>query len=146
MDGITIDTDRARLDRPPIHDFLSRSYWAKDIPFEVVDRSIDNSLCFGLYDGGRQVGFARVITDRTTFAYLADVFVLPSHRGRGLSRRLMEAVLAHPDLRGLRRSMLATRDAHGLYEKVGFTRLRSPERFMEIHRPDIYSPPRNGGR
>jgi len=130
-DSLTVSTDRARLDRGAIHEFLRGSYWAKGIPRELVDRAIDNSLCFGLYDGDRLVGFARVITDCTTFAYLSDVFVLESHRGRGLGTWFMETVLSHPDLQNLRRWMLATADAHGLYRKVGFTALSKPERIME---------------
>jgi GNAT superfamily N-acetyltransferase len=134
-DGFTISTDRRRLDREAIHEFLSGSYWAKGIPRAVVDRSIDGALCFGLYDAERQIGFARVITDRATFAYLADVYVLESHRGRGLATWLMEAILAHPDLQGLRRWMLVTRDAHPLYRKVGFAELAHPERIMEMTFP-----------
>ena len=130
-DGLTVSTERARLDRDAIHEFLRGSYWAKGIPREIVDRSIDNSLCFGLYDGNRLVGFARVITDSATFAYLSDVFVLESHRGRGLGTWFMETVLSHPDLQNLRRWMLATADAHGLYRRVGFTALSKPERIME---------------
>jgi N-acetylglutamate synthase-like GNAT family acetyltransferase len=130
-DGLTISTDRSRLDRGAIHEFLRGSYWAKGIPRELVDRAIDNSLCFGLYNADRLVGFARVITDSTTFAYLSDVFVLESHRGRGLGTWFMESVLSHPDLQNLRRWMLATADAHGLYRRVGFTALSKPERIME---------------
>jgi GNAT superfamily N-acetyltransferase len=130
-DGLTISDDRSRLDRDAIHEFLRGSYWARGIPRELVDRSIDNSLCFGLYDGDRLVGFARVITDSATFAYLSDVFVLESHRGRGLGTWFMESVLSHPDLQNLRRWMLATADAHGLYRRVGFTALSKPERIME---------------
>ena len=129
--GLTISTDRSRLDRGAIHEFLRGSYWASGIPREVLDRAIDNSLCFGVYDGDRLVGFARVITDFATFAYLSDVFVLESHRGRGLATWFMESVLSHPDLQNLRRWMLATADAHGLYRKVGFTPLSKPERIME---------------
>ena len=130
-DGLTISTDRSRLDRDAIHGFLRGSYWARGIPREIVDRSIDNSLCFGLYDRDRLVGFARVITDLATFAYLSDVFVLESHRGRGLGTWFMECVLSHPDLQNLRRWMLATAVAHGLYRRVGFTALSKPERIME---------------
>ncbi|HEY6066855.1 MAG TPA: GNAT family N-acetyltransferase [Thermoanaerobaculia bacterium] len=137
-DGFSISTDRTRLDRRAIHEFLAGSYWAKGIPREVVDASIDNSLCFGIYDGDRLVGFARVITDSATFAYLADVYVLESHRGRGLATWLMESILAHPDLTGLRRWMLVTRDAHPLYRKVGFRELAHPERIMEMTFPGIY--------
>src|SRR6266550_1952190 len=110
--GFTVSTDKARLDHGAIHEFLRDSYWAKGIPRELVDRSIENSLCFGLYDGERLVGFARVISDYATFAYLSDVFVLESHRGQGLGTWFMETVMAHPDLRNLRRWMLATADAH----------------------------------
>ena len=130
-EGFTISTDPARIDRALVHEFLAASYWAKGIPRETVDRSIEGALCFGLYEGDRQVGFARVITDRATFAYLADVFVVDSHRGRGLAAWLMETILAHPDLQGLRRWMLLTRDAHPLYRKVGYTELAHPERVME---------------
>jgi GNAT superfamily N-acetyltransferase len=137
-DGFTISTDRSKLDREVIHRFLAGSYWAKGIPREIVDRSIDGALCFGLYEDGRQIGFARVITDAATFAYLADVYVVESHRGRGLATWLMQSILAHPDLRGLRRWMLVTRDAHPLYRKVGFTQLEHPERVMELTFPGIY--------
>ena len=137
-EGFTISTDRDRLDRPLIHEFLAASYWGKGIPRETADRSIEGALCFGLYEDGRQVGFARVITDRATFAYLADVFVIESHRGRGLAAWLMETILAHPDLRGLRRWMLLTRDAHPLYRKVGFTELAHPERVMEKVDAGVY--------
>jgi GNAT superfamily N-acetyltransferase len=137
-DGFTISTEKERLDREAIHEFLRGSYWAKGIPRELVDRSIENSLCFGLYDGETLVGFARVITDNATFGYLSDVFVLESHRGRGLATWFMEVVLAHPGLQGIRRWMLATADAHGLYRKVGFTALSRPERIMEKLLPDPY--------
>jgi GNAT superfamily N-acetyltransferase len=137
-DGFTISTDPAKLDRGAIHEFLSGSYWATGISREVVDRSIDGSLCFGVYDGDQQLGFARVITDFATFAYLADVYVLESHRRRGLAAWLMESILAHPGLRGLRRWMLVTRDAHPLYRKFGFRELAHPERIMEMTFPGIY--------
>ena len=135
----SISTDPGLLDRPLIHAFLSRSYWAGGIPRETVDRSIENALCFGVYEGASQVGFARVITDRATFAYLADVFVLESHRGRGLAVWLMEAIRSHPDLQGLRRWILMTRDAHGLYEKSGFRTIEDPRRCMEIVDRDVYT-------
>jgi GNAT superfamily N-acetyltransferase len=138
-DGFAISTDPARLDRPRIHEFLSRSYWAAGIPPETVERSIEGALCFGLYEGSAQVGFARVITDRATFAYVADVFVLESHRGHGLGVWLMEAVRAHPDLQNLRRWILMTRDAHGLYERVGFLRTADPGRCMEILDREVYT-------
>jgi GNAT superfamily N-acetyltransferase len=135
---ITVDTDKRRLDVERIHAFLTESYWAKGIPLDVVCRSIEGSLCFGLYDGDEQVGFARVVSDGATFAYLADVFILDSHRGRGLGKLLVSAVLAHPELQGLRRWVLATRDAHGLYVQHGFAPLSDPQRFMERHDPDVY--------
>jgi len=134
-----ISTDPARLDVRAVHEFLTNSYWARGIPVETVERSILNSLCFGLYHAGRQIGFARVVTDQATFGYLADVFVLEAYRSRGLSKWLMECIVGHPDLQGLRRWMLATRDAHALYQQYGFTRIHAPERWMEIHRPDIYA-------
>ncbi len=141
--GFVIDTDPARLDRVMIHRFLSEdSYWARGIPRDVVDRAIAGSLCFGVYaPDGRQAGFARAITDRATFAYVGDVFVLPDFRGLGLSKALMAAMRAHPDLQGLRRWLLVTRDAHALYAGFGFTELPSPERFMTLHRANAYASP-----
>jgi len=133
-----ITTDPARVDLAVVHGFLSESYWAKGIPLETVRRAIEHSLNFSVYDGAQQVGFARVITDYATFAYLGDVFVLESHRGRGLSRWLMEVIVAHPELQGFRRWVLLTRDAHGLYEKVGFKKVAAPERYMELWTPDVY--------
>jgi GNAT superfamily N-acetyltransferase len=138
-DQYEISSDPQRLDIPTIHQFLRTSYWAADIPLEVVERAIRHSLCFGAFVGdSQQVGFARAVTDRATFAYVADVFVLPSHRGRGVAKLLLAAILAHPDLRGLRRFLLATKDAHALYEHVGFRTLPNPEQFMTIHHPDVY--------
>ena len=134
-----ISTDPARIDISMVHEFLTNSYWATGIPLETVRRSIENSISFGVYHGQKQVGFARIISDQATFAYLADVFISPAYRGRGLSQWLMECIVSHPDLQGLRRWMLATKDAHGLYAKFGFTVIRSPETWMEIHRPDIYA-------
>lgn len=136
--NITISTDPYRLDLKVIHDFLKTAYWCENIPREVIERAIRNSLCFGMYEFGRQIGFARVITDRATYAYVADVFILESHRGRGLSKRLMEAIVSHPDLCGLRRWSLVTRDAHGLYSKFGFQPLSQPEHHMEIFDRDVY--------
>ena len=127
-----ISDDPARLDLAVIHKFLASSYWAEGIPFDVMRRSIENSLPFGVYDNGKQVGFARVITDYATFAYLGDVFTLESHRGRGLSKRLMEVIMTHPKLQGLRRWHLVTRDAHGLYRQSGFADLQNPTVHMEI--------------
>lgn len=134
-----ISTDKERLDLVLIHDFLITSYWAAGIPFDVVKRAIAHSLPFGVYKGEQQIGLARVITDYSTFAYVADVFILEEYRGRGLSKWLMEVVAGHPDLQGLRRWVLFTRDAHGLYEKTGFTSPKMPERCMEKFDPDIYA-------
>jgi GNAT superfamily N-acetyltransferase len=134
----TVTTDRARLDRELIVRFLASSYWAENIPRGTVDKSIDNSLCFGLLEENRQIGFARVVTDYATFAFLADVFVVPEHRGAGLGKWLIECAVSHPELQGLRRWLLGTRDAHGLYHQFGFTPLKRPEIFMEIHVPDVY--------
>ena len=136
--GFSISTERARIDLAFVHNFLSRSYWAKNIPFEVVRRSIENSLCFGLYKADEQIGFARVITDSATFAYLCDVFVSEEYRGRGLSKWLMETISLHPKLQNLRRWMLATKDAHGLYSQFGYTPLDAPEVFMQRHALDVY--------
>lgn len=135
----TISTDAARLDLNIIHEFLTTSYWAAGIPPDVVRRSIEHSLPFGVYHGDRQIGFARVITDYATFAYLADVFVLENYRGQGLAKWLVEVIVAHPELKGLRRWMLATRDAHTLYSKVGFVVIKSPEGWMERRDPDVYA-------
>jgi GNAT superfamily N-acetyltransferase len=136
-----ISTDRDKLDVPLIHSFLCNdTYWAKGIPRSTVERSIRHSLCFGLYHQQQQAGFARVITDYTTFAYLADVFIVAAYRGQGLSKWLVSTILAHPELQGLRRWVLATADAHGLYKQFGFTPLPHPERFMQIHYPDAYKP------
>jgi GNAT superfamily N-acetyltransferase len=134
-----ITSDVARLDIDAIHDFLCQAYWSPGVPRTVVQRAVTNSLCFGVFHEGRQVGFARVISDKATFAYLADVYILQEHRGQGLSKRLVEEVIRHPDLQGLRRMLLATRDAHTLYAKFGFKPLGAPERMMEIHDPGIYS-------
>src|SRR5262249_43732869 len=132
--GIAISDDKSLLDRTLIHRFLSeRSYWAKGVPRDVVDRSIEHSLCFGIYQAGRLIGFARVVSDFATFAWLADVFIVEEERGHGLSKRLVAAILAHPRLQGLRRFMLGTLDAHGLYAQFGFTPIKEVERFMEIH-------------
>lgn len=134
-----ISTDRARLDLNLIYGFLTNCYWAKGISREVVARSVERSLCFGVYDsGGAQIGFARVVSDYATFAYLGDVFVLESYRGRGLSKWLMECIMQHPALQNLRRWILLTRDAHGLYSQFGFTPVETPERYMELHRPNVY--------
>ncbi|MGA2694899.1 MAG: GNAT family N-acetyltransferase [Terriglobales bacterium] len=137
-DGFTLSTDPARLDLEVIHSFLRNCYWAKGIPRETVARSIENSLCFGVYEGSSQVGFARVISDFATYAYIGDVFILESHRGRGLSQWMMECIMSHPKLQNLRRWTLLTLDAHGLYAKFGFTPITKPERYMELHNPDVY--------
>lgn len=133
-----ISTDTALLDLATVHGFLTTSYWAAGVPLDVVQRSIEHSLPFGLYHGDRQIGFARVVSDRATFSYLADVFVLEAYRGQGLGHWLVETIIAHPELQGLRRWMLATRDAHALYRSAGFVPLRTPERWMERHFPDVY--------
>jgi GNAT superfamily N-acetyltransferase len=130
--SIEISTDPGRLDVSLIHDFLSNSYWATGRPREVVERSIKHSLCFGAYENGRQIAFARVITDRSVFAYLADVFVVPDHRGRGVSKLLLDAILADPELKDVRLFRLATKDAHGLYAKYGFNSMANPEKGMEL--------------
>lgn len=134
-----ISTDRSRLDVDVIQRFLIEgSYWARDRTLDQTKTAIENSICFGVYQGDRQVGFARVVSDRATFAYLGDVFILDEFRGQGLSKWLMETIIAHPDLQGLRRWVLATRDAHSLYEKYGFHQLVHPERWMERPAPNAY--------
>ncbi len=135
----SISTDRDKLQTDVIQKFLTEdSYWAKGRTLEQTMRAIENSLCFGLYLGERQIGFARVISDFATFAYIGDVFVLDEFRGRGLSKWLMETIISHPDLQGLRRWLLATKDAHGLYEQYGFASLKFPERWMERTAPNAY--------
>ena len=136
--GFTITTEKEKLDIDLIHSFLNRTYWAEGISKETIRRSIEGSLCFGVYENDKQIGFARMITDRATFAYLADVFIIEEYRGRGLSKWLMEVIMSHPDLQRLRRMILATKDAHGLYEKFGFTPLINVERWMHILDPDVY--------
>jgi GNAT superfamily N-acetyltransferase len=138
-DGYTISTDQSRLQVSVIQDYLvNESYWAKERTLEQTETAIRSSMCFGLYEGDRQIGFARVVTDFATFAYLGDVFVLSSEQGAGLGKWLMEVILAHPRLQGFRRWVLATRDAHSLYEKYGFTPLKHPERWMEKAAPNAY--------
>lgn len=134
-----ISTEPARIDAVATHAFLATAYWSHGIPFATVARALAHSVCAAAFDRGRQVAFARAVTDRATFAYIADVYVLEDHRGRGLGRRIVEALLAHPDLRGLRRMMLATRDAHRLYAGQGFAPLADPARFMERHQQDCYA-------
>jgi GNAT superfamily N-acetyltransferase len=133
-----VSTDRALIDLDVVHGFLTGCYWAKGIPRDVVARSIENSLCFGVYAEGKQVGFARVISDCATYAYIGDVFLLESFRGRGLGKWLMECIMQHPRLQGLRRWSLVTSDAHGLYAQFGFEALKKPQNYMELHRPDVY--------
>lgn len=135
----TISTDKSRLQFDVIQSFLANdSYWAQLRTPEQTKIAIENSICFGLYYGDKQIGFARVVSDQATFAYLGDVFVLPEYRGRGLSKWLMETIVAHPELQGLRRWVLATRDAHGLYAQYGFGQLVHPDRWMERTAPDAY--------
>ena len=143
-----ISTDKTRLDVAMIHNYLSnRSYWAKGIPLDVLERSIELALCFGVYHAGQQVGFARVVSDFATIAYIGDLFILESHRGRGLGKRLVRSIMDHPDLQGLRLWLLGTQDAHGLYEKYGFQKMKDTpllERFMVIRNPDVYSAAKDG--
>lgn len=138
-DTFTITTDRAQVDAAVVTEFLTTSYWAKGIPAATVRKSIENAMCFLVFDGERQVGFARVITDRATIAYIGDVFIVDGYRGRGLSKWLMACMLGHPELQGLRRWLLATSDAHGLYAQFGFTPLKRPDLFMERHDPEVYT-------
>jgi len=141
-DDFLITTDNNKIDVNYVHWFLTHSYWAEGIPIETVERSIKGSMCFSVIYLNHQVGFARVITDKATFAYMADVFIDENFRGRGLSKWLMEVITTHPDLQGLRRFMLATRDAHGLYSQFGFTPLTNTDRWMQIHSPDVYKQPK----
>jgi len=145
---ILVTTDPSRLDLDAIHGYLTRSYWARGISRDLVARSMAHSLCFGAFAGDRQVGFARVISDRATFAYLCDVFVLESHQGRGVGKQLMAAIMAHPELQALRRLTLFTRDAHGLYRQFGFRETRFADRFMEVFNDRPYDttagPPPHG--
>jgi len=136
--NFVLSSDRERLDLDVIHGFLTACYWAKGIGREVVARSIDHSLCFGVYQQARQIGFARVISDFATYAYIGDVFVLEEYRGRDLGKWMMEAIMGHPQLQGLRRWSLVTRDAHSLYQPLGFTPLQKPENYMELHNPNVY--------
>ncbi len=144
--GIEVSTDATRLDVDVIHVFLQQAYWSRGIPRETLQRALDNSLCFGAYEGKRLVGFARVVTDRATFAWVCDVFVVESHRRRGIADALMGAVKAHRELQGLRRWSLVTRDAHPLYRRHGFESLAEPARSMEIRRPGIYQEAASGTR
>lgn len=136
-----VSTDRSRIDLDVVHEYLRDSYWAAGMPRDLLKRAIENSLTFAVFDGQRQVGFARVITDCATYAYLSDVFIVEAHRGRGLSKWLMECILSHPDLQGLRRFALFTRDASGLYERYGFGPARSRSMYLERYMPDVYRAP-----
>lgn len=138
QEGFTVTDNREDLDMETVHAFLRESYWAKGIPRSVMEKAVENSVCFGLYHDSKQIGFGRAVSDLATFAYLADVFVVPAYRGRGLGMWLVSCILAHPELQGLRRLLLATRDAHGLYERNGFALLSNPGWFMEINDPGIY--------
>ena len=145
-DRLLVSTAPEKQNVDAIHAFLTRSYWCEGIPCDVVERAVQGSLCFGLFDGGAQIGLARVVTDCATFGYLCDVYVLESHRGRGLGKWLIECVMAHPQLLGLRRLNLATRDAHQLYVRFGFKPMAQPEVWMEWHKPDIYKTAAAGGQ
>lgn len=137
-DEFIISTDKAKLDIAYIHQFLAQSYWAENIPKEIVQKSIEGSLCFGVYNEKQQIGFARVVTDYATFGYLADVFIDENYRGRGLSKWLMKTILSHPGLQGFRSWQLGTKDAHGLYAQFGFMPLDDPDRMMRKYNPDVY--------
>jgi GNAT superfamily N-acetyltransferase len=136
----SVSDDPARLDAAAVHAFIAGTYWAANIPAETMARAIRHSLCLGLYRGDTLGGFARVVTDRATFGYLCDVFVAPGHRGAGLGKWLVACTLEHPDLQGLRRLCLMTRDAHALYQGFGFAPMADPTRYLELHRPDVYAP------
>ncbi|HRG37458.1 MAG TPA: GNAT family N-acetyltransferase [Bacteroidia bacterium] len=139
FDDFTITTDKSKMDVVAIHDFLSKySGWSDNIPFERVKASIDNSLNFGLFHNDKQIGFARVISDFSTIAYLGDIYVLGEYRGQGLSKQLMDAVINHPNLQGLRRWILLTSTADWLYEKYGFKKIPNPEVYMELYNPNVY--------
>lgn len=132
-----ISTDKNKIDVDYVHGFLSQSYWSPGVPLKVVKKAMKGSLCFGVYFRNRQIGYARMVTDKATFAYLADVFIDENHRGKGLAKWLVEMILAHPQLQGLRRILLATKDAHKLYEQCGFTSINNPERYM-VYNPAAY--------
>ncbi|HVP20334.1 MAG TPA: GNAT family N-acetyltransferase [Anaerolineaceae bacterium] len=139
-DNFIVTTDKSKLDLKTIHEFLStQSYWAQNRPYEIVEKAVEHSMCFGVYDGERLAGFARIVTDYATFAWLCDVFVLPEYRGIGLGKWLIESIVAHPEIKSIRRLLLATRDAHELYHQYGsFEKLRNPERWMEKFNPQPY--------
>jgi len=139
IEGYRIRSNKSDMNIESIHEFITKSYWAKGIPIDILKRAISNSLCFGVFSKEEeQVGFARMITDSATYAYLADVYILEDHRGKGLSKWLTQGIMSHSDLQGLRRMTLATADAHGLYEQYGFTELAKPEVFMENWNPEVY--------
>ena len=139
-DAYLISTDIRRIDLQFVHRYLSEeSYWAKGVPLDVVRKSIAHSVCFGVYEAEQQIGFARVVSDCATFAYLADVFIIQAQQGKGLAKWLISCVLSHPELQGLRRWALVTADAHGLYTQSGFRQLAKPERWMELHNPNVYN-------
>lgn len=139
-DGFCISTDKTKLDVDSIHWFLStKAYWSLNIPKETVQTAIENSLCFGVYQNEKQVGFARIISDFSTIAYLGDVYILEEYRGNGLSKWLMETIMSHPHLQGLRRWILLTGDAHGLYRKFGWTDIADSSKWMELHNKNVYS-------
>ena len=133
----TISTDKSKIDIDYVHGFLSQSYWSGGVQIEIVKKAMQGSLCFGVYDSDKQIGYARMVTDKATFAYLADVFIDENYRGKGLGKWLVEMILAHPELQGLRRILLATKDAHRLYEQCGFTSINNPERYM-VYNPTVY--------
>lgn len=136
----SISTDKSKLDIDAIHDFLStKAYWSVNVPRARVKTAIENSLCFGVYKHGKQVGFARVITDFAAIAYLGDVYILEEHRGHGLSKWLIQTIMSHPDLQGLRRWILLTKDAHGLYRQFGWTDIADPSKWMEVHNKNAYA-------
>ncbi len=138
--GYFFTTDKSKIDVIAAHEFLSNhAYWCKNIPFAIFKKSFDNSLCFAVFENDKQIGFGRVISDYATIAYLGDVYVLPEYRGKGISKLLMTQIMAHKELQGLRRWILLTGDAHGLYKQFGWEEIKSPDKWMEIARPNIYS-------
>ncbi len=137
QNNFTISTDKNKIDIDYVHEFLSHSYWSPGVPIETVKKAMNGSLCFGVYDNDKQIGYARMVTDTATFAYLADVFIDENYRGNGLGKWLVKTILVHPDLQGLRRILLATKDAHKLYEQLGFIAINNPERYM-VYDPKIY--------
>lgn len=139
ISGYWLSCQKEDMDVHAIHAYIKRSYWAKGIPLATMEKAINHSLCFGIFtENNEQVAFARIISDQATFAYMSDVYVLEEHRGKGLSKWMLKAITQHPDLQGLRRMMLATSDAHGLYQQFGFKALNVPANFMELHQPNLY--------